>query len=59
MCATPTCNALYKVYIWDLHLWVSLKGIETHIWSFGCDFSCAITTGCAEFKLPVAKIFVL
>ena len=34
-----------------LHIGVSLKGIETHIWSIGCGFACATTLGCAGFKV--------
>ena len=42
-----------------LHIVVSLKGRTTHIWSFGCGFTCTTTRGCAEFKLPFGIITVL
>ena len=42
-----------------IHIVVSLKGRITHIWSFGCGFVCALTMGCAGFKLPFGTIIVL
>ena len=42
-----------------LHIAVSLKGRTTRIWSFGCDFACAIAMGCAGFRLLMDTIIVL
>ena len=43
----------------SLYIWVSLKGKATCIWSFGCDFTCAITMGCARFRLSFGMISIL
>ena len=42
-----------------LHIWVSLKGRATCIWSFGYDFACAITMRYAGFKLSFGIIIIL
>ena len=34
-----------------LHIVVSLKGRTSHIWSFGCNFTCATAMGCDGFRL--------
>ena len=40
-----------------LRITVSLKGRTTCIWSFCCGFSCAITMGCAGFRLSLVSLF--
>ena len=51
MCATASCNALYKAFTFDLYLRVSLKGIITCIWSFGYGFACSTAIECIVFEL--------
>ena len=43
----------------DLHIWVSLKGRATCIWSFVCGFAFSITIRCAKFKLLLYVIIFL
>ena len=35
----------------SLYIAVSLKGRTTHIWSFGCGFTCATAMGCAGLTI--------
>ena len=42
-----------------LHIAVSLKGKTTFIWSFGCNFACATSMGCAGFRLLFGIIILL
>ena len=42
-----------------LHILVSLKVRATCIWSFGCDFTYAITIGCAGSKLSFSIIIII
>ena len=42
-----------------LYIAVSLKGKTTHIWSFGCSFTCTTIMGCAVFRLLFDTIIVL
>ena len=42
-----------------LHITVSLKGRTTHIWSFGCGFTCATTIGCVGFRQLLGITIVL
>ena len=43
----------------SLHIWASLKGIATQIWSFGCGFACATIMGCLGFKISFGIIILL
>ena len=42
-----------------LHIVLSLKGITTRIWSFGCGFACTTTMGYAGFEVSFGVMIVL
>ena len=42
-----------------LHIAVSFEGRTTHIWSFGCGFTCATAMGYGRFRLLFSGNIVL
>ena len=42
-----------------LHIAVSLKGRTTHIWSYGCGFTCATAMGCTGFRILFGTVIAL